>query len=265
LLSEFGGDTKDLYINNSQFNEMDTEILEDIGLTKAEIKVYVSLLELNTSTAGPIIDKSGLPSSVVYMALHKLLSKGLISFIKESKIKHYQASNPDNIIQYMEDKKERFLGILPELKLKQQAGKTKREASFFSGVRGVKELLYELLGAGGTEHHTIGSPGVSNVIIPEAWWISYHMKRSKKGIKAKLIFNESLRDFKSTAKYPKSETRYTDFGPEEPLTETIIRHDKVGIIIWTKIPIGILIQDKEAAKSYEKYFQFLWTGPKLKK
>jgi len=243
---------------------MDTEILEDIGLTKAEIKVYISLLELNTSTAGPIIDKSNLQSSVVYMALHKLLSKGLISFIKEGQIKRYQASNPENIVQYMEDKKERFLNLLPELILKQELGSTKREASFFSGTRGVKELLYELLEAGGTEHHTIGSPEVSNIILPEAWWISYHNKRFDKGLKAKLIFNESLRKFTSTSHYPNAETRYTDFGPDEPLTETIIRNDRVGIIIWTKIPIGILIHDKEAASSYEKYFQFLWTGPKTK-
>jgi len=244
---------------------MNTEILEDIGLTNAEIKVYMALLELNTSTAGPIIDKSGLQSSVVYMALHKLLNKGLISFIKEGQIKHYQASNPDHIVQFLDDKKERFLQILPELKLKQESGKTKREASFFSGARGVKELLYELLEAGGTEHHTIGSPGVSNIILPEAWWINYHMKRASKKIKAKLIFNDSLREYKSSREYPNAQTRYTDFGPDEPLTETIIRNDKVGIIIWTTIPIGILIHDKEAAKSYEKYFQFLWTGPKVKK
>lgn len=243
---------------------MDTEILEDIGLTNAEIKVYLALLELNTSTAGPIIDKSGLQSSVVYMALHKLLGKGLISFIKEGQIKHYQASNPDHIVQYMDDKKERFLEILPELKLKQDAGRSKREASFFSGARGVKELLYELLEAGGTEHHTIGSPGVSNVILPEAWWISYHIKRASKGIKAKLLFNKSLESYYSSANYPNSETHYTDFGPEEPLTETIIRNDKVGIIVWTKVPIGIILHDVEAAKSYERYFQFLWTGSKLK-
>jgi sugar-specific transcriptional regulator TrmB len=244
---------------------MNTEILEDIGLSKAEIKVYLALLELNKSTAGPIIEKSGLQSSVVYMALHKLLGKGLISFIKEGKIKHYQASNPDHIVEYLEEKKDRFLEILPELQLKQESGSEKREASFFSGTRGVKELLYELLEAGGKEHLTIGSPKISNVILPEAWWINYHIKRGAKGINAKLIFNESLRDFKSTAKYPKSKTRYTEFGKDEPLTETIIRNDKVGIIIWTKVPIGILIHDKEAASSYEKYFKFLWTGPNMKK
>ena len=43
------------------------------------------------------------------MALHKLIGKGLISFIKEGQIKHYQASNPDHIVQFIDEKKDRFL------------------------------------------------------------------------------------------------------------------------------------------------------------
>ena len=61
---------------------MDTKILEDIGLTNAEIKVYLALLELGSSTAGHILEKSGLQNSVVHMTLHKLIDKGFITFIK---------------------------------------------------------------------------------------------------------------------------------------------------------------------------------------
>ena len=39
---------------------MDITILEDLGLTNAEIKIYLALLELGSTTAGPIIEKSGL-------------------------------------------------------------------------------------------------------------------------------------------------------------------------------------------------------------
>jgi len=38
---------------------MDTSILENIGLTGAEIKVFLALLELGSSTAGKIVEKSG--------------------------------------------------------------------------------------------------------------------------------------------------------------------------------------------------------------
>lgn len=48
----------------------------------------------------------------------------------------------------------------------------------------------------------------------------------------------------------------------EPLTETIIRGDTIGIIVWTEKPIGILIKNATAAKSYDQYFQVPWMKKK---
>ena len=92
---------------------MDTQILEDIGLTNAEIKVYLALLELGTSSAGYILDRSGLQNSVVHMTLNKLIDKGFITFVKEGKRNHYQAANPNHIIEFINQKKERFQSLLP--------------------------------------------------------------------------------------------------------------------------------------------------------
>jgi predicted transcriptional regulator len=232
---------------------MDITILEDIGLTNAEIKVYLALLELGSSTAGPIIEKSGLQSSVVHLTLPKLLAKGFISVVKEGKRSQYTAADPQTISHFIDEKKAQFERLLPELLLKQSA--TKSQVSLFEGIRGVKELLYLLLEAGGKEHHTIGSP-YESVMLGDAWWEEYHRKRSKKGIVAKLLFNESLRKWGAEARYPKGTIHYSKAG--EPLTETIIRNDCVGIIIWTQKPIGILIRNKVAAESYDKYFAVLW-------
>ncbi|MAF36138.1 hypothetical protein CL622_03415 [archaeon] len=239
---------------------MDTTILEDIGLTNAEIKVYLALLELGTATAGPIIEKSGLQSSVVHMTLNKLLDKGMLSVIKEGKRNHYQASNPKHIIAYINEKRERFEAILPELLLKQQTAPTKPEVITFRTIKGVKELLHELLDTEGKEHHTFGSAKES-LMLGDAWWVHYHKKRARKGIKAKLLFNESLQAWQAERKYPKSEVKYTKKG-FEPLTETIIRGDKVGIILWTPIPLGILIHHKSLAASYDTFFEIMWNATK---
>ena len=235
---------------------MDTTILEDIGLTNAEIKVYLSLLELGPSTAGPIIEKSKLQSSVVHMTLNKLTERGLISFVKEGQRRHYQASDPKHIIEFIEEKKERFEEILPELLLKQKLAKEKKEVTTYKNTKGIKELLLELLNAGGKEHNTFRS-AIESLMLGEAWWKSYHKKRANKGIKAKLIFNKSLKKWTDINKYPKATYKFTNTG-FEPLTETIIRNDKIGIIIWTEKPIGILIHNKIAAQSYEKFFEMLW-------
>ena len=239
---------------------METQILEDIGFTNAEIKVYLSLLELGLSSAGPIIEKSGLQSSVVHMTLNKLVNKGFVSFVKQGQRNNYQVTNPKHISNYIEEKKKQFEDILPELLAKQQRTKEKSEVITFKGIRGVKELLLELLEAGGKEHHSFGG-SKAGLILGDTFWIGYHKKRSSKGIKARLLFNDTLKEWVKNKTYLKTEFKFSssDF---EPLTETIIRNDKIGIIIWAEIPIGILIHNKIAANSYNNYFQILWEQAK---
>jgi len=42
------------------------QILEKIGLTKNEVKIYLKLLELGLTTSGAIIKKTGIHNSKVY-------------------------------------------------------------------------------------------------------------------------------------------------------------------------------------------------------
>lgn len=235
---------------------MDTKVLEDIGLSTAEIKIYLSLLELGSTTAGPLIEKSGLQSSVVYNAIQKLTAKGFLAAVQQGKKHHYSAADPRHITRYIDEKKIAFESILPTLLIKQQNAKESPQVVAFEGIKGVRELLETLLDASGKEHHTIGSAQES-LMLGEAFWVDYHKRRAAKGIKAKLLFNESLQRWAAETKYPNAEVRYTQAG-FEPLTETIIRGERIGIIVWTEKPIGILIKNVVAAKSYDQYFQVLW-------
>ena len=64
---------------------MNTKILEEVGLTGNEIKVYLALLELGSVTAGDILKKIELHRGAVYDTLDKLIDKGLVSyFIKNN-------------------------------------------------------------------------------------------------------------------------------------------------------------------------------------
>ncbi len=131
----------------------------------------------------------------------------------------------------------------------------------FNGIDGVKRLLNILLNTGGKDHHTFGSSKES-LMLGETFWVDYHKKRAAKGIKAKLIFNESLKDWVQKNKYPKAEYKFIKKS-FEPLTETIIRNNKIGIIIWTKNPIGILISNKVAAESYDKFWKIMWESNRI--
>jgi sugar-specific transcriptional regulator TrmB len=106
---------------------METKIIEDLGFTNAEIKVYLALLEIGSTSAGEIIQKSGLQSSVVHLTLNNLITKGFVSFVKEGQRNYYQAANPKHLIEYIDEKKKQFEKILPELLKKQEMAKEKSE------------------------------------------------------------------------------------------------------------------------------------------
>src|SRR3989344_5175574 len=99
---------------------MDLRILEDLGLSTAEAKIYVALLEQGQSKTGRIIDVTKLQSSTVYHVLGSLIEKGIVSSIHKGKIKYYQAEKPESLLAFLEDKKRKLSDILPELKEKER-------------------------------------------------------------------------------------------------------------------------------------------------
>ena len=118
---------------------MDISILKEAGLTEGEIKVYLALLELGSSTTGPIIEKSRIARSIVYQILNKLEQKGLVSHVTKAKRKHYQAAEPNKILEYidereklLEENRKKVERLLPELLLKQKMA-PKSETNMYLG------------------------------------------------------------------------------------------------------------------------------------
>jgi len=242
---------------------MDTEIFKEIGLSDSEIKVYISLLELGSSSAGAILIKSNLQNSVLHRTLNSLIEKGLISYVLEGKKKIYNSVNPENFHDFIEDKIKKFDDILPELKKKQFALKTKNFAEIFKGKKGINNLYLTLLNSKGKEYNTFGGGSdVTYNIMGETWWKNLHTKRISKKIKCRQVFDESIRKFGNEL----NKKAYTKirFLPREysQFQETIIIEDFVGIAIFTENPYGILIKDKIVADGYRKQFEILWDKAK---
>ena len=120
------------------------ELLTDIGLTKSEIAVYFALLDLGSSTTGPIIKKANIASGKAYLILDKLILKGLVTYAIKSGKKYYQAKDPEKLITYvkeeeskLEEKKERLKEIIPNLKKKYEEHKYKPKAEIYEGEKGL--------------------------------------------------------------------------------------------------------------------------------
>jgi len=237
---------------------MDTSILEDIGLTGAEIKVFLALLEAGSSNAGKIVEKSGLQNAVVHRAFHSLAEKGLITYVFEGRIKKYQAIEPKLLLSFLDEKKARLEKILPELEAKRKLAKEKPKAAIFEGIRGVKELLNLILETDSKNYCSYGGSRKANEILGDFFWDIFHKKRIEKGISAKLLFHSSLiRWADHLNKYKLTKIKTTEKNFEE-LTETVICGGRVGIIIWLDKPFGVLIEESAAANSYKRFFELMW-------
>jgi predicted transcriptional regulator len=237
---------------------MDTSILEDLGLTGAEIKIFVTLLELGATSAGRVVEKSGLQNAVVHRAFHSLMQKGLITYVFNGKIKQYQSIEPKLLLSFLDEKKEKLEKLLPELEAKRTHQIEKPKATIFEGQRGIKELLSLLIDAKSKEYLSYGGAQKSDEILGTYFWESFHKKRIKKRIKAKLLFHASLKWWgDELKKMPLTKVRTTQENFEE-LTETIICENKIGIIVWLDKPFGFLIEEPLASKSYKKFFDLLW-------
>ena len=120
---------------------MDTEILEQIGLSKNEIKVYFALLELDQSSATPIVRKAKIPNSKIYPTLDKLIQKGLVSSVIKNNVKYFQASNPEHLIDFIKQKEKQLFeqenkikDLIPQIELNRKLAQEKQEAKIYEGI-----------------------------------------------------------------------------------------------------------------------------------
>jgi HTH-type transcriptional regulator, sugar sensing transcriptional regulator len=238
---------------------MDLRILEELGLSNAEAKIYIALLELGQAKTGRIIDVTKLQSSTVYHILGSLVEKGLASYIMSGKIKLYQAESPESLMTYLEDKKKKLNSIMPELKEKEQMSKVKQNAKVFEGVRGLQAAYNDILETmkRGEEYYFFQFPHEKlqheDLVL---FFRNYHLKRSERGIKVRGIASPECRKvMKNIYNLPHTKVKYI----EEPTpTVVVIYKNKILMLDWEDRPTAFTIQSKTIYNSYKKFFLDKW-------
>ena len=239
---------------------MNTKVLEKIGLTNNEIAVYLALLELGTTTTGPIISKSKLHSSRVYESLNSLINKGLVSFILKTNTKHFTASEPESLIDMIEERKRAVEEILPELKVLKKQKQSDEKATVYEGYRGVRSVYDDIVRTLKKEDEILvfGARGQDESFMSKTFFKEYTNRRVKKGIKMRIIFNA---DAKQTGKYysklPNTSVKYMPENMKTPAAVDIFANN-VGILVLKPLPKVFLITSKEVADSYRAFFEMLW-------
>ncbi len=254
-------------------------ILKEIGLTDKEIKVYLSLLELEHTTVQWIAKKSNLNRTTVYDILFSLQQKGLTRFYVKEKTRYFVAAEPDRLTEILEEKiykEKRVLNQLekelPGLRALYESKKVKPKVEFFDNPRHLEEIYLKMYGKGAspedcleyaswsrhfevypkdTRERLLNYRKKHNIFIRQVAVKHPYTEKWIKGDYAKNRFKE-IRLIKDTG---------FDFGGN---IETY--NNYVVITIFNKETglTGLMIESYELTKMIRTMFEYMWRAAKSK-
>lgn len=232
------------------------EILEEIGLSKNEAKIYVCLLNSGPSAVTAIAKECQIHRANAYDSVKKLMEKGLVTHVKKENTTLYSSLNPNSLLRIVQEKEEMVKKIIPQLMLSRELAGKESEARIVEGIEGFMNLIYGLLDYN-KEILTYGIPvDVPDMIktkIPH-----FHKKRIDKKIKIRHIYNHDARErIDYLNKMPFTEARCLPASFDSPV-DTTICGEEIIITHWIKPVVSVQIKNEKMADSYRKYFELLW-------
>jgi sugar-specific transcriptional regulator TrmB len=237
-------------------NMTNVEILQEVGLTAAESKIYVALLRLGTAKASQVIRETGLRNSVVHLTLTRLIENGFVTFVRRGNVRFFQATHPKTFSRIIDEKKEKLTVLLPELLALYQPFE-RQAAEVFEGLNGFHSMLYQLIedGKKGDEflffafYHP--DPSVQKEVYP--LYATYERERLNRGFKLKGIVPESVRPH-----FASRRQEHLLFVKFPILLNINIFRNKVALTPWGERKISFLLTSSELAQHFTHYFYSIW-------
>ena len=239
--------------------------LSKLGLSPGEVKAYIALVTLGSSSVGPIIEKAQISSSKIYMVLDKLIHKGLVSFIVRDKVKYFEINEPHSLIEYLGEKEKEItqiksdLSVLVENIKKNSIPNRDDGARIYKGYKGIRTAFYELIDEmkEGSDYHFFstgygGDDKTKNLFKN----IAYELKEKKINIKG-LASKKEKKLFEDYYKKLGYKMKYTEM--KFPSDITVI-DNVVLFLVWKEEEAQIYRIDSAAmANSYLEYFETIYS------
>ena len=248
--------------------EIDTTILQEIGLTPNEIAVYLGLFRTGETTSGQIVKETGIGSSRVYAALEKLIKEGLITFVVKNRVKYFRAESPEVLLSNMDDRRKKIEELVPKLERIHVERKEEEYTTVFEGLRGYKAAFTEIVDRAEPDEDILVTGANAQTYKFETlreFLARLNLKRYKKKTNLKVVLPIELRDTigRDSESQPFTSVRYLPKWYASDIAINVMG-DMSLIPIWGEKPIVVLIKNKKVAESFKQYFNILWNIAKPK-
>ncbi|MEN9557811.1 MAG: hypothetical protein RL141_180 [Candidatus Parcubacteria bacterium] len=239
------------------------EVLEELGLSPNEAKMYEGLLEIGSASVPELAIKISVHKRNVYDIIPKLLRKGLIYQIVDAKENRYAPLEPNKLSDLIWEKEAKLNSILPALNQQFKKVSTEEEVYIYRGVEGFKNYLRNIL-AVGEDVYFIGAKGGWFDTDLQTYIKKFLKQAQEKKIKYHHIFDAEVKRFapdllKTLGKpYRFLPATYSTTGAVDIFGDHIVTFSGLTLKNITDDVTLIVIVNKELADCYRTWFKFMW-------
>jgi sugar-specific transcriptional regulator TrmB len=215
------------------------QVLNNIGLTEKESKVYLALLSLGAQAASVVAKKAGLNRTTTYLTLEELKNKGLVNTSNKGKLLLFQANDPSCLEKFIDTQKQNIIkkefllqNNLPYIRRLVQSEIEKPKSETYEGLNSIKNMLNSLLKS---DNNMYAYFNIENLPINLKIYFEkeFFIKRFRLNCPIKIISEESIKNNKVFNQ--SQDERYKieiKVCPKQNLQSgiLIISDDKIGMI-----------------------------------
>ncbi len=231
--------------------------IQTIGMNETEAKIYLALIKHKNLTAVKLAKEIGIHRRTIYDNLDLLIQKGFVTYKILNGIKYFNANHPNSLKEFIEEKESILKEILPTLIKFQKTQTEKVNVNILMGKQGTKTIIENAVQAK-KEVYWMGG----GLRLIEFFKFSKYIQQKAAKLKIKLL-QPKIPEIKKRLAFLKN--KKVKFLPPN-------FQSSVGFIIYgntlaigqlkdTEI-ISIIIESKEFAETFRKYFDLIWSSLK---
>lgn len=242
-------------------------ILEKLGLSEKEAKVYLAALELGASSVQKIAQKAKINRATTYVILESLKKKGLTTSYEQGKKTFFSAEPPQrlellvkNLEQEVNEKKSELVDILPQLKAIFNSSGNKPRVKFYEGKEGIVASRIESDSKlkPGTKIYAFNNLDLLFSTIADVE--ENAQNRAKRDNPIDVIYTREAGPLKNANST--KEKRKTRFIPKDKFpfraTISIVPGIQVRIATYEDQYMGVIIEDSTIANAMKAIWDLAW-------
>jgi len=240
------------------------QFLQEIGLSEKEVKVYLSLIQVDRDGVQDIAKKTGINRTTVYPVIESLQKKGLVSEVQEGKKIEYMAEPPERLETFVERQRvvfeehtKRLKDVIPQIKSLERKNGERPVVKYFEGRDGAVSAYEEFYGMHNIETregYFIYNRDLLDSRFTPAERDRFLKIRTGKHVSPISVYTKSEGDYQFTT--PGKRMRID--SEKYPISADItIIEDRIVASTLGENPVTILIKSKDLAQSLASLVRYI--------